>query len=177
MQPFLETKAIVKELEGGDGSAFEEFMNALIGVEASAHGIHAKDIPFDYRTNVKDGGVDLEIAKAHGQANPRFIPAARSVWSFKAGEAGTNPAKFENEVTMDKHQPLRDRLDAGYVFVWCALQPVNTERRDQLVKKAAALAAKYGWKPEQFEFRWAKAIHELAENYPIPFGGTCSRAD
>lgn len=166
MQPFLETKAVVDELEGGDGSAFEEFMNALVGMEASTHGIHAKDIQFDYRTNVGDHGIDLEITKAHGQANPRFIPAVKSIWSFKAGEAGIDLAKFEKEVTAGNHQPLRDRLSAGYVFVWCALQPVNTEKRDQFVKKAAELAAKYGWKPNQFEFRWVNAIHGLAESYP-----------
>lgn len=165
MQPLLNPKSFTEELRGGDGSKFELFMNDLIEREADREGISTNDIVFDYRTNVGDQGIDLAVNAAPTTAKPRFIPKACTIWSFKSGDDGVNPSKFKSEITKGKHKPLRDRLNQGYTLVWCTIRPATRKQREKVEAKVATLVKKYGWKHEQFAFRWANNIRSAANRH------------
>lgn len=166
MKYLLESDSLVEELSGSGGDPFEGYMRELIRVEGKRHGLHPKDIYFDYRTSVPDGGIDLLIDKAHDQADPPFIPSNRSAWSFKAGKDGTKPSKFKSEVTARKHKELRDLLAKGGTYVWAVLQPVNAKTVLKFQEAADKLAKKYKFASNQIEFRWLESSHDAGERHP-----------
>ena len=151
---FVEPRDLVEELRGGGGEPFESFMRSLIGAEAATHGISENDIDWDYRTNCPDGGCDIFIRKGHGQAKPKFIPAAPSIWSLKGGDDGIEAATLRAELNSEPHDRLREHLTDGDVYVWCVLQPVSQPKRKKFYDEVEHLAAKIGFRPSQIEFRW-----------------------
>ena len=152
----------------GQGREFEDLLHDLVVLEASRCGIKPSDVRWDPRTNVGDGGRDIQILTGHNTPNHLFIPQRPSIWSAKSGGDGLKPSKLEDEITAPNHPKIREHLQNGNPYVWCALPAADHDPKEAMEKKVTALAAEgpFFFNPKLVEFRWESDLCSILNNYP-----------
>jgi hypothetical protein len=159
-------------LAGLGGRPFEELLFDLVVAEASRHGIPLAAVRWDPRTNIGDGGRDIIVDAEHSDANPRFVPQRRSIWSAKSGEDGTRPATLREELTTPRQGQTHGHegflLNSDEVAAMLKQSPKNAEvlfpylTGDELLHRAGPAP-----------FRWVIDFHPrdifAARAYREPF--------
>ncbi|RCX19504.1 hypothetical protein DFR58_103251 [Anaerobacterium chartisolvens] len=152
------------EIMIGNANRFESLIHDLILSESILCGIPLDKINWDYRTNVGDGGRDIEINVASTNESRSFMPLTKSYWSIKSGKDGLEPSTLENEVC--KHPKVLDYLKSNSSYVWCVAVPVNNNYRDKLRDKADMLSQKYEFNKDLIHFMYNDTITAWINKYP-----------
>ena len=97
----------------GDGEKFPHLVDRLIRATASKHGVKQSDLQTQLRTNIKDGGVDLQIDVAFPGCGLRWFDD-KSCWQFKATDAVDEDDKIKktakNELQKEVNKPYAKKL-------------------------------------------------------------------
>ncbi|MBO0699608.1 MAG: hypothetical protein J2P46_14530, partial [Zavarzinella sp.] len=153
----------------GNGDEFEPFMNDLVRASARACGISSNLIDWDTRPSVRDGGRDLVVRAGNQLGAGHFIPDRPSLWSLKSGADGVDPEKLKKEILPQPrrdHPKVREALQGGQVFVWCAVHPIGQDKRDKMRETAEDIARQLAINPDLIEFRWQDRLIEEVNRFP-----------
>jgi hypothetical protein len=159
------TEDLVRAFKG-NGDTFEEFVHDLVRAVGRSCGIDSIHVDWDYRTNVKDGGRDLVVKIANPRPDKQFIPARKSVWSLKSGDAGISPDSLKREIRNEKHPKLRISLQEGQAYIWCTIHPANQDQRDKMRKAADEVADELKVERSLIDFRWPEHLQGEVNLYP-----------
>lgn len=150
------------------GADFEQLLYDLVAAESFRHKLPLHAVLWDPNVYRGDGGRDVLITQEHHD-NETFLPQKRSVWSAKSGKDSLNCNTFLSELQSDAHEPLRELLNAGWVYVWCT--PLAAEHDIAQKFKAAfnAITRTAGapcYSPEQLIIYSASHLAEVLNRYP-----------
>ncbi len=159
------TTDLVKKFQG-NGGLFEDFTHDLVRAVVRYCGVDPSNntVAWDYRSNVADGGRDLEIRVGNPRGGKQFFPQKPSIWSMKSGNDGISPGSLKSEIR--DHQEVRKRLAAGWVYVWCTIHPASIDKRDEMRKAADEIAAELQFDPSLIEFRTPEDLTDQTNLYP-----------
>ncbi|MCI0391568.1 MAG: hypothetical protein MOB07_22730 [Acidobacteria bacterium] len=150
----------------GKGDDLERVIHDLIRAEAWVCGITPDQIDWDYRTNVSDGGRDVQVRMGSQRTDRQFIPPEKSVWSMKSGKDGLEAGTLRREI--DDHPKVIRHLQEGGAYVWCVAPAANNDKRDRLRDAAADLATKHGFEAQQIHFFFRDTItHWLNQHHGL----------
>jgi hypothetical protein len=160
-------KDLVQQFQG-NGELFEDFVHDLVrGVVRYCKVDPLNNtVAWDYRTHVADGGRDLEIRVGNPRGDKSFYPQRPSLWSMKSGNEGVSPSSLKSEIRDARHPKVRERLAAGWVYVWCAIHPASIDKRDEMRQAANEIAEEFQFDPIQIEFRSPEDLAAEANLYP-----------
>jgi len=115
----------IENLQGGDGSAFRDFVCRVVSAHMTACGIPSAALSTDAR-NMADGGVDCQVSQA-AQNDPHDRLRSRTCWQFKATAHGdiTEPI-LRAEIKKPYAAAL---IKEGYAYRFCIADTITAEKK------------------------------------------------
>lgn len=156
------------ELLHSRGEDFEQLLHDLVAAEAFRHKLPLHAVSWDPNVYRSDGGRDVLVTQRHDDAD-YFIPRERSVWSAKSGAAGLDSSAMIRELNHNAHEPLRQHLNAGGIYVWCTPRAAGHDIAEEFKAAFATITKPDGspsYSPTQLIFYSASQLATVLNKYP-----------
>lgn len=147
----------------GKGTAFQNFLLALLRAEARRLGISVTDIEWDPKVVVKDGGRDIHVRVGRGKHPSGIIPKQPSIWSAKSGKgAALKAGALREEIERPDRIALRRYIRGGHQYVWASAVSPSMVEKDRFAAEAEALRCRFRFPKGWVAFAWDGQIADYA---------------
>ncbi|HPF40178.1 MAG TPA: hypothetical protein P5081_10550 [Phycisphaerae bacterium] len=147
----------------GNGTAFQNFLLALLRAEARRLGIPVTDIEWDPKVIVKDGGRDIHIRVGRGERPSQILPKQPSIWSAKSGKgAALRASALRAEIEGPDRIALRRYIRSGHRYVWASAVSPSMVEKDKFVAEAKAIRRRFRFPEDWMAFAWDGQVADYA---------------